>query len=411
MVLLSIVVFSAVSAGAVEITRDSKISSQFECLYKFTALKQAEDNDAGSDVVGSLRDSYRRELSSYNSIQKAYYGCSTPNFDTSCVTIENKNRGNSSSEVILHVGPKPPKELSLKKICMAYVLNLVLGYYDQNESMETTLDNIRWVDPKSDQRDVIIEYLGERSIGVLVKNDASIEELKEFIDAKNPLICYVSVRHISHWVLVVGYSLAEDDSVSAVFVRDAFWGKKKEYKIPVEIFLRIWKNPQASKKISLEAKEKCSNYMIATFGTHVDTDESGVVPPPPPPPGNGDDDSSAVGVNDPPAQNNDTAEAQASSTLIQTRLEILKNITELIKKLLDLQASLLSATAAVNGGNDAGAVATQSSAQGTGTENSSDVSQPAQTDSNNAGMRPPVPPEKKGGERNWFGSFRHFGGR
>ena len=350
--LLLFIAFSHVAAGASEVTRESKISSQFECLYKFTALKKAEDDNAESDVLGNLKENYNRELTSYNHISKAYSRSIPGNNDTGAVSIENNGPRRGSSEVILHIGPKHGKDQKLKRISVAYVLNLVLGYYGQDEEMRATLENLRQADPKEDCRNTIIGYLGDRSVGVLVKNDAMIEDVKEFIDSKNPVICYVGVKNISHWAVVVGYAKDTDESVSAVYVRDAFWGRKKEYRIPVEIFLKIWKHPEAGKKISLEEKDACSNYMIATFGTQPGANDGGVTPPPPPPvPGTGGaDDSSPVAVNDPPIQNHDTAETQTPFWQIQARLEILKAITDIVKKLMDLQTAILAAITGTNAG-------------------------------------------------------------
>lgn len=331
-------------AAAEEETVESKIASQYECLYKFTVLKQAEDNGASKDVLDRLREKYAGALSSYNSILKSYY--SNQITDTSSVSFDNGQNRNSSSEVILKIGPKHNDYLTLRKICIAYILNLVLGYYGQAEDMYTTLDNIRNTDASSDSRNVIIEYLGDRSIGVVVKNDAVLEDIKESIDSKNPVICYVGVKNISHWVLVIGYSKGKDDSIAALYVRDAYWGKKKQYKIPAELFLMIWKTPEAGKKLTLEGEEKCSNYMITTFGTQSsDTSETGTIPPqlPPFPPPQPSDDSTSVEVGSTSDHGTDTGEIQSSSGQTQSQAELIKALTEIIKKLLELQQSILSA--------------------------------------------------------------------
>lgn len=333
--------FNTAAAAIKDDTVESKIASQFDCLYKFTLIKQAEDNGASKDTLDRLREKYASELSSYNSILKSYY--SNQIADTSSVSFDNNKTHGSSSEVILKIGPKHNDYLTLKKICIAYVLNLVLGYYGQDEDMYTTLDNIRNTDVHSDSRNVIIEYLGDRSIGVVVKNDAVIEDIKDSIDSKNPVICYVGVKNISHWVLVIGYSKGADDSIAAVYIRDAYWGKKKQYKIPVELFLMIWKTPEAGKKLTLEGEEKCSNYMITTFSaqTPEDTSETGVTPPPIPPGPPDSGDSSSVETVHPPIHDADTAENQSSSNQSQTQLEILKALTEILKKLIELQQSML----------------------------------------------------------------------
>lgn len=356
--------FITAPAYALEVTRDDKLSAQFECLSKFTALKNAEDAGADASTLGELKAGYGRELRTYNSIATLY----AKNGDTTGVSIGRGHGAGDSSDVILDIGqPKPPAD-GMKKISVAFVIDLVLQYYKKGEGLKAVLDEIGGNYPAAaSPKDIIIEFLGGRDIGVMAKNNATLADIREFIDAKNPVICYVGVRRISHWIVIVGYSKSGMGEPAAFFVRDAFWGRAKNYKIPAELFARIWKNPEPRKAISLEgdAVETVENYLIAAISQ---VPESGEVElPPPPPPAEGGD-SDEVGMPrghgghhhpfpppPPPSGGGDTGETGvggpgqwqgnngrqpggqnggASSEIQKTLNEIIQSIAELQKKLV-----------------------------------------------------------------------------
>jgi len=272
-ILLVLISFFSVSsaANAQSVTKKEKLAAQFKCLSVFTELKNAQDLKAPAAKIEAIRQRYQKEQSAYNKLLSSYADPDAKTGPVKMLTLEGKAPAGQSSLILDVKGPLN-HNYNFRNTCGQFAINSVLNYYGVREEYTTTAQN---TNPNGcfTAPDTIIKYLASRGIGSNVKNNATLGDLKTSIDANNPVFCYVGVGNIPHWIVVIGYDLDATGEVSALYMRDAYWGSFSNYKTSKEIFLQIWEEP-IGQKIQL-VKDKISSYryyMIAPLGAGTATE-------------------------------------------------------------------------------------------------------------------------------------------
>ncbi len=243
-----------------------KINLQYECLYKLAALKEAEDKKISANKIDKLRAEYQKELAKYNKFMKSYTKTESRTLKSSTISFETNSFVQPSTVVLNFAGPYS-EDRTHTNTCGQYAINSVLYYYRIIEEKKVTNIN---TNPNGcfTAPDTIIKYLALRTIASDVKNNSTLNDIRYYIDSGKPIICYVAVKNIMHWIVVMGYETDTSGTVSSVYMRDAYWGVKSPYKINSDLFLKIWDEPILQNIDFFKKNIAYHNYMIAPLGAN-----------------------------------------------------------------------------------------------------------------------------------------------
>lgn len=243
-----------------------KINLQYECLYKLAVLKEAESKKMPAAKINKFRSEYRKELDNYNKFLKSYIKPKSQTLKSSTISFEANSYVPPSTVILKYSGPYG-EDYSHTNTCGQYAINSILYYYGIVEEASVTSEN---TNPNGcfTAPDTIIKYLALNKIASDVKNNSSLNDIRYYIDSGKPVICYVAVKNIMHWVVIIGYEIDSSGSISSVYMRDAYWGSHSEYKMNSELFLKIWEEPIFQKIDFFKKNISYHYYMIAPLGAN-----------------------------------------------------------------------------------------------------------------------------------------------
>ena len=161
--------------------------------------------------------------------------------DTNDTSTENRNGGKALNQFENY-----SVSINGDNYCGQFSTAMIFQYYginkDGNKIYSETNPGGIFTAPST-----LVEYLNLNGLDANEKNNASIQDLIKKLDNNTPVQCLVSTESgTPHWVAVFGYETDGSGHVTAIKMRDSYWGINSTKVMPIDQFNKAWKDPMGT---------------------------------------------------------------------------------------------------------------------------------------------------------------------